>query len=539
MDTIFTVQNVDLERLSPAEAVELFRELLWAESVKVGSAASLIDVPSAINVADGGIDAEVRDAPSTTGSGIINQGLTRYQIKTGNFSLDDSGIRDILFKPSTTELKPRVKGCLDRRGTLIIVLFGWDNPDRTDDQGIAHKFRAKLSAIQATYATARIEIWRQNNLRSYLSQFPSLALKANHRASLRFQTHQSWSREAEMSRLFKGGQAQQDMISGIQTQLRKNTEAVHLRIWGEPGIGKSRLVLEATGPDDLRPLVIHCDSASKFRDSDLMNEILREDNHFSAILVVDECDPEARSYIWNKLKNCGPRIKLVTIHNEYDQTSGSIAYFDTPPLDKEHIGQIIQDYGIPKDQTDRWVELCSGSPRVAHVIGWNLKTNQDDLLKSPDTVNVWERYVVGENDPNGSDVRQRKVVLRHLALFKRFGYGHPVIREAQEIERKVNATDPSITWGRFQEIIQDLRERKILQGEHTLYITPKALHIKLWTEWWETYGPGFDFGAFLEGLSPNLVEWFHEMFKYAQGSKAAADIVKELLGKSGPFKDES
>ena len=44
-------------------------------------------MPSSITVADGGIDAEVQNISASSGQGIIKQGLTRYQIKTGNFSL--------------------------------------------------------------------------------------------------------------------------------------------------------------------------------------------------------------------------------------------------------------------------------------------------------------------------------------------------------------------------------------------------------------------------------------------------------------------
>jgi hypothetical protein len=36
MDTIFTVRNQDLERLSAQEAVDFFRELLWAEATSLG-----------------------------------------------------------------------------------------------------------------------------------------------------------------------------------------------------------------------------------------------------------------------------------------------------------------------------------------------------------------------------------------------------------------------------------------------------------------------------------------------------------------------
>jgi hypothetical protein len=270
-----------------------------------------------------------------------------------------------------------------------------------------------------------------------------------------------------------------------------------------------------------------------------MNEILRDDNQFFAILVIDECDPDARSYIWNKLKYCGPRIKLVSVYNEYDETAGNIKYLNASPLDREQISQIIQGYEIPKDQADRWEHICSGSPRVAHVIGWNLKNNQEDLLRSPDTVNVWDRYIVGGDDPTSTIVDQRRFVLRHLALFKRFGYGRAVAIESKAIALKIQQANPQITEPRFREIIENLRQRKILQGENTLYITPKALHIKLWTDWWETYGHAVSPIEFLTDLPPTLAEWFNEMFKYARGSRTASKIVRQLLSGDGLFKDEN
>jgi len=99
MDTIFTLKNEDLERLNPKQAVDFFRELLWAEATVIGVGKNLINVPSAITVADGGVDAEVKDVQITAGQGIIKQGLTRYQIKTGGFSLSgDSEIKKVLFK---------------------------------------------------------------------------------------------------------------------------------------------------------------------------------------------------------------------------------------------------------------------------------------------------------------------------------------------------------------------------------------------------------------------------------------------------------
>ncbi len=253
------------------------------------------------------------------------------------------------------------------------------------------------------------------------------------------------------------GQPQEEFISNIQNALRKDGEATHIRVWGEPGIGKTRLILEGTRAEDLKPLVIYCDSANKFRDSNLMNELLREHNQFTSILIIDECDPDNRSYIWNKLKYCGPRIKLISIYNDLDETSGKISYLNPPPLNDEQIIEIIHSYDVPKDQAERWVEYCSGSPRVAHVFGENLKNNPEDLLRPPDTSNVWDRTIVGGDDPGSQSVQQRRLVLRHIALFKRFGFGKPVIEEARAIARIVELSDPQITWQRFNEIVQELK----------------------------------------------------------------------------------
>ena len=259
-----------------------------------------------------------------------------------------------------------------------------------------------------------------------------------------------------MRKEFKAGKAQNDFLLALRSALIQNIEAVHIHVSGEPGIGKTRLVLEATRVEELLPFVIYCDAASKFKDSELMNELLRIDNQYYAILVIDECDFESRVYIWNKLKNVGSRIKLISIYSERENTSGSTLYFDAPLLDEEQISNIIQVYGIPKDQADRWSEYCSGSPRVAHVIGWNLKNNPEDLLASPDTVNIWGRYIVGGDDPRDQTVQQRTTILQHLALFKRFGYGRPVITDAQAIAKIIERSDTNITWARFQMIIKKL-----------------------------------------------------------------------------------
>lgn len=537
MTTIYEIENIHLNGLNPQEAVAIFRELLWAEARRIRLELSKIHISNNIYVPDGGVDASVEENGEKCETGLIKPGYTTYQIKASvEFSpWQNAEIRKELFGTKDINLEnlaEGVKNCLDRDGTYILVCF---KKELTSEQVRIARECITTHLVSCGYQNPKVEVWGQNNIVSFLRTFPSLALTITGRGELNFQSHKSWSQEAEMRREFQAGQPQKEFIASIQNALRKDAETTHIRVLGEPGIGKTRLILEATREEDLKPLVIYCDSAYKFRDSDLINEILKEDNQFSSILVIDECDPDSKYYIWNKLKHCGPRLKLISIYNDYDDTTGTINYLNAPPLDKEQLIDIIHSYGVPKDQAVRWIEFCSGSPRVAHVIGENLKYNPEDLLRPPETSNVWDRYIVGRDDPGSRSTQQRRLVLRHIALFKRFGIGGSAINEAQAIAKIVELSDPQITWQRFIEIIQELRKRKILQGEATLYITPKMFHIKLWVDFWETYGEGFNLEEFITRLPETLREWFNEMFKYASGSNMASRIVKELLAEEGPF----
>jgi hypothetical protein len=244
----------------------------------------------------------------------------------------------------------------------------------------------------------------KQGLTCYQIKIGLFSLKGNSKV---FVTHQSWSQQDDMLTDFQAGEPQEKFLSALQTALEKENGTVHIHVSGEPGIGKTRLVLEATSIETSSPFVIDCDAASKFKDSELMNELMRTDKQFSSILVIDECDFNDRAYIWNMLKNSRSGIRLISIYNELVPVHGTTQYLDAPPLDDAHVQKILQTYGVPQDEASRWLEFCSGSPRVAHVIGSNLKNNPEDLLASPDTVDVWGRYIAGRDDQNSAPVTGR------------------------------------------------------------------------------------------------------------------------------------
>ena len=178
----------------------------------------------------------------------------------------------------------------------------------------------------------RLRCGAQNTLRCFLEMFPSLALWVTGRSSAQFQTHQSWSQNANMQVPFVPGQSQTELIKKIQNELRQEDDMVHVSVAGQPGIGKTRLVLEATKVADLSPLVIYCPVDQFLQDRFLMDELCNDENQFSAVVVIDDCNLHNRSEILDKLRYRGPRVKLVTIYNNHEEIAGDITpYVPLPP----------------------------------------------------------------------------------------------------------------------------------------------------------------------------------------------------------------
>jgi hypothetical protein len=265
-----------------------------------------------------------------------------------------------------------------------------------------------------------------------------------------------------------------------------------------------------------------------------VDELVREVSK-SAIVTVDDCEARDREDIWRQLRALGARVRLITIQHDPGETSGTTVALQTPELAAARISEIIQQHGISKDVADRFAEYCGGSPRVADVVGWNLKNNPDDLTRPLDTGDVWNRFIEGPDSPSSETVSRRELILRCLSLFKKFGYGEPYKSEAKAIAAQVETANPAVTWENFQEIIHSLRKRRILQGETTLYITPKLLHIKLWSEWWNLYGDNFNVDEFLKTIPDTLHEWFYDMFAYAHGSQTISKTVRRILSAHGSF----
>ena len=500
----FDVTPFELGQLGPEPAVAVLREMLWAEVSNLGIPISDADIPFAITTSDGGVDAIVTGTVKNAGNGLIFSPRTSYQVKAGDFPLNATSPRQIealLVSPSAIDarkkdkakpsgkvhtpanISPRIRECLDSGGTFVTMLFGNDGID-TEENATEEAVRKFLSEIDPKYASAKIKVWRQSRICGLLRQFPAVSLLIKNLPGFQLLSHSRWADRFEMQQAFVAAPAQRKIIEDLHAALRDDSQgSIHVRLIGEPGIGKTRLVLEALRIDDLSSLVLYADRGTKV-DGAVTSAIYSAKNA-RILLVVDECGPDARSELVRKFATLGPTFKVISIYQDMDEADSASEYrlLNMPALPPAEIEAILETYGVDPARATRWAILCEGSPRVAHVIGQNLREHPDDPLKSDGTAQIWVRFLAADVDRNSEDYRKRHLVLSSLALFKKFGWGPAVRAAAHEVyDLIVSKLDAGISKAQFDAIIGQMAARKVLQGDNFLYITPRALHIKLWID---------------------------------------------------------
>jgi hypothetical protein len=535
MSNLLNVPIASVIALTSERAVAVIRAVLRAECGYAKLSPSVLTISDRLTIADGGIDAEI-SVPAKLGvptDCMFQSGLTGVQIKSGTafkpWTL--SAIRGELLD-GKGNLYSEVERLVRRRGGYALLCTGHDlTPEQRND---ARKFIVEVLA-EAGFAgyEGLVEVLGASQIAEFAERYPGTASMLAIDPIQEAWVLEEWQRDAHMTNAFEVSPEQSEAIARIRTGLQGDIK--HIRILGEPGLGKTRIVLEAVKDPDIAPYVLYIQHGSRFSQTILFRQLLKSGYVKPLVLVIDELPEHELADIWRHLKpRCGS-LKIVSLDHGTDETyDEEIERINAPRLPDETIRAIFERSVGESRELDRWVAICEGSPRVAQAIAENLRANPDDLLKSPATVPIWARYLHGYGSHDAESARQIDCLTQHLALFSRFGYEAPVADEALYISELVRGVDPTIGWARFQEIVQGLRARRVLQGSRTLFFVPKALHIDLWKKFWEQYGRGFDFTKTFNAMPESLHAWFMNMFKFA-GDPATAHVIEDVLRNDGIF----
>lgn len=521
--------------LTAEGAVDLLTSLLKVESAYAKLSPAVVTISSRLTVADGGIDAEI-DVPAgapVPADCFFAAGLTGIQLKSGiSFKpWTESSVRGELIDKAGN-LFPEVARLIARGGRYVVVCTGHDlTPQQRNDA--RERVIRVFESLGLEDCAGMIDVLGASQLASFAGRYPGIAAGLTSDTIQEAWVLNEWARDAHMSNAFESAPAQAELIDQIRAGIEG--DAKHIRVLGEPGLGKTRMVLEALRAPHLAPVVLYLRHGAQFGQTALFRQLLRSGWTKPLVLVLDDLSEGEMSDVWRHLKTRCGALKLISLDHGHDEgNDDEIVRLQAPLLPDETIRKILASRVGESDGLRRWVEICEGSPRVAHAVAENLAANPADLLRPPATIPLWSRFLHGYGAQEDAASRQVDCVAHHLALFSRFGFEDPVSDEAAYIAGLVHKVDPTIGWARFQEIVQSLRSRRVLQGSRTLFFVPKALHIYLWKQFWTRYGRGFDFVSVFESMPATLHAWFLNKFRFAEG-KDAAFVVEQILKPEGVF----
>jgi hypothetical protein len=130
---------------------------------------------------------------------------------------------------------------------------------------------------------------------------------SKNRSGFQLLSHNQWADRIEMQQEFVAASDQRKMVEWLRAAIRDDNQgSIHVRVIGEPGIGKTRLILETLRADYLKSLVLYADKGTKV-DGSVMSAI-HNAKHARIILVVDECGPDARSELVPNFAPLGTRL---------------------------------------------------------------------------------------------------------------------------------------------------------------------------------------------------------------------------------------
>jgi hypothetical protein len=535
MSQFISVPVSTVVALTAERAVEMMTKILKVESAYAKLNPSVVTISSRLNVPDGGIDAEI-NVPADAQIPLdcfFSAGLTGIQLKSGTSfkPWNEKSIRGELLN-SKGNLFSEVARLTERRGRFIIVCTGHDlTPKQRNDA--CELVTCVLQSAGVSDYRSLVDVLGASQLSNFAERYPGIASYLTNNSIQEAWILDVWNLDAHMANSFLPAPAQADLIDKIRAGIEGS--AKHIRVLGEPGVGKTRLVLEALRVPHIAPSVLYMYHGSKFVHTALFRQLLQSAWTKPLVLVLDDLSESEMVDIWRHLKTrCGD-MKLVTLDHGRDEShDNEILRLEAPRISDEIIRSILVSRVGEAQGLDLWVSICEGSPRVAHAVAENLHANPTDLLRPPATVPLWSRFLHGYGVQEDAASREVDCVAHHLALFSRFGFEDPVSDEANYIAQLIQKVDPTIGWARFQEIVQSLRARRVLQGSRTLFFVPKALHIFLWKQFWASYGRGFEFAATFASMPPTLHAWFLNKFRFASG-KDTEFVIEEILKLDGVF----
>jgi hypothetical protein len=408
--------------LTPKKFTLLLERLLSAEAFSGHLPMDGIHVAAQITVGDGGEDArmEWRDGPERTA--FLPSRVTQFQLKATAVTPAKAG-RDVLTPKG--KIQPMVKAVLETGGSYVMLVAHPAVKQSMAKHEAA--IRETLKAKHLRFADAQIAVRDAAQIALWVNARPSVA------AWLLEQTQpgltgpfRDWAHWTGRHEHDSSPWVDDPRLEPFRAELRSLIGLPRgiARVVGPSGVGKSRLTLEALGPDaaeetsrlTLSSLVLYAVESEAGSTAVKAAVQSLADAGDRAIVVVDRCDFETHEDLAGMARRLGSQLSLVTIDHEYD------AHHTPPPgtliikkADKAVVEGIVHNVlpGLGKGEEERLAHFAGGFPQAARLIA---ESWEEGSFVAASNDALIDRVLVGRRAAEKHQLRKAGMLLSVFGL---------------------------------------------------------------------------------------------------------------------------
>lgn len=460
---------------------------------------------------DEGVDASVRGAPV---SDYLPTGDSAWQFKRSSFG--PKACADELEKATWAHE-------FLRHGGSYVIVIATPLPDN-----LVERRRAKVAAkavelgLLAQDDRDRIRVYDANKLARWASRFPPLAVsRLSGGPGSDAVDFEIWASGRTHTTTWTPDDARSDAIAAIRAQV-SSPGVVEIRVQGDSGIGKTRLVLQALRDQHLQPLVAYV-ADERAVGGELLSHLVSEGR--TAILVVDDCPAERHIKLIERLP-ADPGIKLVTIGDLGPAVSRG-PVIGVAAVDGSTAEEFLKaNYPLLSAEARRFVaDHSRGNIRwtivLADRVAATTEAQAADLIARNDIVQF-----VSDLLPEGRDFFCSTV----LALLERVGWDGDL-----HYQLELLASFAGVKVAELESAAAQLSDRGLLNkfGRYRS-VTPHPLAVYLAAEGWRRLAdrlvaelvPALD-----EGMALGLFRRVADLGRF----EPARSVLPQLLAPDGPF----
>lgn len=530
----FEVTGGHIAGLNEQELPQLLRRLLHAEAREHSIPASGIHVASNITASDGGEDGRIawRGAPERTD--FLPSQLSQFQTKAGRISPAAAG-NDVLTK--SREVKEMVRSALEAGGHYVMLCASPYTQKQIVDR--EDRIRKALRDAGLKVADEQIHVRDADQIAAWVNKFPAVSVWVKEAAAPEtVGPFRSWSHWASRAEHDQSAWVDDERLPDLRARLLEQTTQPQraIRMVGRPGIGKSRLVLEALRPATNAAEHSPSDIVLYATPSEVGEETIKRavqnlvDSGQRAIVVVDDCDPAAAGVLTEMISRSDSGLSLVTIDSEIPPGTlerSTIEVDEAPDSVIEAVVSRLLPRGVPFEDHRRIERFSKGFPAIAIrvVQAWDAST---PVAHAPDETLI-ETFVLGRSN------QDRDAVLKSATLLATFG----MVRVERPIEGCLNEV---ASFGRnlsdddFYEACIALADRGVAKRRgRAVVLQAGPIAMRLAEQRWGTWRPDRWDGVLAGHMSPQLKIQAARRLALLDTTEIAPKVVAHVCREGGPF----